>query len=95
MDADFGNDFITVEDEDGTSFELELIYSMEIEGEDYALFLPADMDESDPDFGYIILQVTYTEEEEIFTSIDEEDKLVAVYDMFMEALEELDEQEAE
>ena len=45
------------------------------------------MDEDDPDYGYIILRVETDENgEEIYCSVDEEEELVAVYDLFMEEL---------
>ena len=45
------------------------------------------MDEDDPDYGYIILRIETDENgEEIYCSVDEEEELVAVYDLFMEEL---------
>ena len=50
MDEDFGSSYITIEDEDGNEFELEQLAELEYEGRSYAAFLPADMDEDDPDY---------------------------------------------
>ncbi len=94
MDSDFGNSFITVEDEDGNSFELELILTMEHKDGDYALFLPADTDEDDPEYGYIVLSVDEEDGEEVFNSVDDEELLVEVYEKFMEMLFDEDEEEA-
>ena len=49
MSEDFGSDFITIVDDDGTEFELEVLDTMDYNGETYKAFLPADMDENDPD----------------------------------------------
>ena len=87
MDGDFGSSYITIEDEDGNEFELEQLDSLEYSGNEYSLFLPADMNEEDPDYGYIILRVeTDDDGGEVYCSVDEEDELVAVYDLFMEQL---------
>ena len=56
MSEDFGSDFITIVDDDGTEFELEVLDTMDYNGETYKAFLPADMDENDPDYGMIILR---------------------------------------
>ena len=86
MSEEFGNDFISITDEEGNSFELEVIDTLELEGESYALFLPADMDEDDPDYGYIILQVVEENGEELFSDVESEEMLQRLYDLFMEKL---------
>ena len=97
MDEDFGSSYITIEDEDGNEFELEQLATMEFNGREYSAFLPADMDEDDPDYGYIILRIEEENGEELFCSVDDEDELVAVYDRFMKLLfdEETDEETEE
>lgn len=91
MDEDLGSSYITIEDEDGNEFELEQIATLAYKDSDYSLFLPADMSEEDPDYGYIILRIEEEDNEEVYCSVDDEDELVAVYDMFMEQLFDEDE----
>jgi len=86
MSEEFGSDFISITDEEGNSFELEVIDTLELDGESYALFLPADMDEDDPDYGYIILQVVEENGEELFSDVESEEMLQRLYDLFMEKL---------
>ena len=88
---------ITIEDEEGNEFELEQLATMEFNGREYSAFLPADMSEDDPDYGYIILRIEEENGEELFCSVDDEEELVAVYDKFMEELfgDETDEEEGE
>lgn len=98
MDEDYGSDYITIEDEEGHEFELEHVMSSELGGTDYALFLPADMEETDPDYGYIILKISEENGEELYSSVDDEDELVSIYNHFMEKLfadEESDEETEE
>ena len=86
MESDFGASFITIEDDDGNEFELEHLSTLEFEGEEYMVFLPADMDEDDPDYGFIILQVEEVDGEEQFVSVDDEEKLQRIYDYYMQTL---------
>ncbi len=84
MSEDYGSDFITIIDEDGQESELEVIDRMDYNGESYMAFLPADMDENDPDYGFIILRVVTDENgDEIFESIDDDEQLQDVYEKFM------------
>lgn len=86
MDEDFGASFISITDDEGNEFELEHLGTIEHEGEEYMIFLPADMDEDDPDYGFIILKVEVVDNEEQFVSVDDEDVLQTVYDRFMEEI---------
>ena len=97
MKSEYGNDFVTITDEDGNEIELEHLDIVEVGGELYMAFLPADMDEDDEDFGMIILKVIVEDNEEVFISVDDEKELEMVYDIFIERLisdEEDDDQSA-
>ena len=84
MSEDYGSDFITIIDDDGQEFELEVLDTMDYNGETYMAFLPADMDENDPDYGMIILRVVQDESgDDLYESIDDEDQLQDVYEHFM------------
>ena len=86
MSGEYGNDFIMVTDEEGNEFELEHLDTVEINGELYMAFIPADMDEDDDDFGLIILKLINQNDEEIFATVDDEDELQAAYELFVERL---------
>ena len=84
MSEEYGSDFVTIVDDEGQEFELEVLDSMDYNGESYMAFLPADMDENDPDYGIIILRVVEGENgEELFESIDDDEQLQDVYEHFM------------
>ena len=84
MSEEFGGDFITIIDDDGQEFELEVLDTMDYNGETYTAFLPADMDENDPDYGMIILRVVQDENgEDLYESIDDDEQLQDVYEHFM------------
>lgn len=95
MQEDFGGNFVSISDEDGNEFELELISAMDYEGEEYRLFLPADMEEDDPDYGFIILQVVEENGEELLCDVDDQNLLQTVYEAFMEVLFAEEEEEPE
>ena len=87
MDEDSGGTFIVLEDENGENFELELLAEMEYDGETYKAFLPADMDEDDPDYGFVILKSRFDEEGfEVFDSIDDDRLEEEIYERFMALL---------
>ena len=87
MSDEFGSDFITIVDDDGQEFELEVIESMDYNGKTYMSFLPADMKEDDPDYGFILLRVVEDDNgDEVFESIDDEAELQDVYERFMALL---------
>ena len=88
MSEEYGNDFVTIIDDEGNEFELELLDTIDYNGESFAAFLPTDIDEDDPDYGLIILSVVNDENgDELFESIDDDDKLQEVYEMFMTVFE--------
>lgn len=88
MSEEYGNDFVTIIDDDGNEFELELLDTIDYNGESFSAFLPTDMDENDPDYGLIILRIVVDENgDELFESIDDDDKLQEVYEMFMTIFE--------
>jgi len=84
MSEDFGSDFITIVDDDGQEFELEVLDTMDYNGKTYTAFLPTNMDEDDPEFGMIILRSVLDENgDELFESVDDDDELNDVYEHFM------------
>ena len=88
MSKEFGNDFMTIIDDDGNEFNLELLDTIDYNGETFSAFLPADMGEDDPDYGLILLSVTEDENgDELFESIDDEEKLEEVHNMFITIFE--------
>ena len=93
MSEEYGNDFVTIIDDEGNEFELELLDTIDYNGESFAAFLPTDMDEDDPDYTLIHLSVVNDENgDELFESIDDDDKLQQVYEMFMTVFEAEDEE---
>ena len=90
MSEDFGPNFITLTDEDGNEFELEYIDALEVDGQTYMAFFPTVDDEADEaaaeDFGLVILKSVMENGEELLSTLDSDEELDKVYDLFMEQL---------
>ncbi len=87
MSEEFGSDFITIVDDDGNEAELEVLDYMDYAGKTYGAFLPANMDENDPDYGMVILRViTDDDGNDSFEDIESDDELNEVYERFMAIL---------
>ena len=55
----------------------------------YQAFFPAETEgenEDDPDNGLVILKVIHEDGEDLLSTLDSDEELDAVYDLFMEAL---------
>ena len=88
MSEDFGPNFITVTDEDGKEIVLEFVDALEHNGQLYQAFFPAEVEgeEEDPDNGLVILKVIEENGEDILSTLDTDEELETVYELFMELL---------
>ena len=90
MSEDFGPNFITLTDEDGNDIELEYVDAIEVDGQTYMAFFPTVDDEADEAaaevFGLVIIKSVTENGEEILSTLDSDEELDKVYDLFMEQL---------
>lgn len=88
MSEEFGPTFITVTDEDGQELVLEFVDALEHDGQMYQAFFPAETEgeEDDPDTGLVILKVIHEDGEDLLSTLDTDEELETVYDLFMENL---------
>ena len=94
MSEEFGDNFVTMVDEEGEEFVLELLESIDYRDGTYTAFLPADLDENDPDYGLVLLRNAIDENgDEVYDTIDDEDELNDVYEKFMSILFDDEEEE--
>ena len=94
MSEEFGGDLITMVDENGEEFVLEILESIDYKDATYTAFLPADLDENDPDYGLVLLRNAVDENgDEVYDTIDDEDELNDVYEQFMRILFDDEEEE--
>ena len=89
MSEEFGPTFITVTDEDGQELVLEFVDTLEHDGQTYQAFFPAETEgenEDDPDNGLVILKVIHEDGEDLFSTLDSDEEIETVYQLFMEQL---------
>lgn len=78
------DNIIVLNDEEGNEVEFEFLDLIEFEGEEYVVLLP--VEESDDAGEVVILKLedTESEEEESYVSVDDEDVLNKVFEIFKE-----------
>ena len=89
MSEEFGPTFITVTDEDGKELVLEFVDTLEHNGQTYQAFFPAETEgenEDDPDNVLVILKVIHEDGEDLFSTLDSDEEIDTVYELFMEQL---------
>ena len=86
MEDQYGSDFITITDEDGTEFELEVLSTLEYNGESYMAVIPASDGSEDQQLEVSILKSIEEDGEPILCAIEDEEELKAVYDLIMDQL---------
>ena len=90
----YGSDFITIIDEDGTEFELEVLSTLEYNGFTYLAVIPAGSEESLQDLEVSILKSEEDESgEPLLCAIEDEAEHEAVHSLIMEQLYEEDEED--
>ena len=85
MENEYGSDFMTIVDEDGTEYELEVLSSLDYNGFTYLAVIPAGSEEGE-DLQVSILKSVEEDGESILSAIEDEAELQAVYDLIMEHL---------
>lgn len=95
MSEEYGNDFITLIDDDGKEIELEHLDTVEYNNQTYMAFLPADMSLDDA-YELIIMKIELADDgEEYLVTLDDEEEEEEMFQIFSERLEETFEDEDE
>lgn len=89
----YGDDFITITDEEGNEYELEVLSTLEYEGNSYVAVVPAQDDDSTEELEVSILKKVMEDGEEILVTIDDDDELEKVYEVMMDLLYEEEQSE--
>lgn len=93
MENQYGSDFITIVDEDGTEYELEVLSTLEYNGCTYLAVVPAGESAEEYELEVSILKSVDEDGESILCAIEDEEELQAVYDLIMDELYEEEEEE--
>lgn len=91
MADQYGSDFISIVDDDGNEFELEVLSTLEYDGNTYLAVIPASDSLDELQLEVSILKSVEEGGESILCIIDDEAELQAVYDLIMDELYEEEE----
>ena len=91
----YGSDFITITDDEGKEYELEVLSTLEYSGCTYLAVIPAGDSQDDLQLEVSILKSIEEDGEPILVTIDDEQELEAVYGLIMDSLYEEDSEDSE
>ncbi len=86
MSEEYGSDFISITDEDGKEYELEVLAELEYEGNRYLALVPAGEDDDEEELEVSILKSVEENGEPLLVTIDDDDELEAVYQALMDLI---------
>ena len=86
MSEEYGNDFVTLIDEDGNEVEFEHIDTVEEEGTTYLAFSPAEL-AVEEDAEVVIMQIVEENGEEMLEAVEDDEIADAVFNIVMERAE--------
>ena len=78
------DNIIVLNDENGDEIEFEFLDLIEYEGEEYVVLLPHDEEEEADEVVILKLEDTDSEDEESYVSVDDEELLQNVFEIFKE-----------
>ena len=93
MSDTYGSDFISIVDDEGNEFELEVLSSLEYNGSTYLAVIPAADSMEELELEVSILKSVEEDGESILSVIEDEAELQAVYDLIMDSLYEEESEE--
>lgn len=93
MDQDYGANIISITDEDGVEYELEVLSSVTYKGAEYLALTPADADDEAEELEVSILKSVMDGDEPILVAVEDDEELETVYDLLMQNLFEEEEGE--
>ena len=91
----YGDDYITITDEDGTDYEMEVLDTLEYNGTVYMAVCDATISDDAEEVEYSLLKVSVEDGEEFLVTIDDEEELLAVDALFDQHWQEMEDEEAE
>ena len=91
MSEEFGPNFVTLTDDEGNDVELEYVDALEFNGTTYMAFFPvmeedSEEEENEEEYGLVILKRQMENGEEFLVTVDDEEEIEKVYDLFMEQI---------
>lgn len=88
----YGSDFISITDDEGNEYELEVLSTLEYDGNTYLAVIPAEQSLEELQLEVSVLKSVEEDGETILCVIEDEEELQAVYDLIMDSLYEEEEE---
>lgn len=95
MADEYGSDYMTIVDEDGSEYELEILSTLEYNGFSYLAVIPAVDRDEEPELEVSILKSVEEDGESILCAIEDDQELETVYNLIMDQLYEEEEEDEE
>ncbi len=86
MTDKYGSDFLSITDEDGQEYELEVLSTLEYNGNSYLAVIPAEGSQQELQLEVSILKSVEEDGEPLLCAVEDEAELQAVYDLLMDSL---------
>ena len=83
LDEELDN-IIILNDEDGNEVQFEFLDLIELDGEEYVVLLPTEDDEEEGEVVILKVEDTDSEDEESYVSVDDQEVLNKVFEIFKE-----------
>ena len=93
---EYGANIISITDEDGVEYELEVLSSVEYQGTEYLALIPADADDDAKELEVSILKSVMDGGDPVLETVEDEQELETVYDLLMQSMfddEDIDDEE--
>lgn len=90
MSDEYGSDFISITDEDGKEYNLEVLAEVEYQGGRYLALVPADDGDENAELEVSILKAVEENGEQILETVSDDKELEEVYAVLMEQVFEED-----
>lgn len=92
MSEEFGNNYVVLTDEEGNEVEFEHIDTVEVDGQVYLAFIPAELNVEE-EAEVVILKIQEENGEEILVSVDDEAEADKIFDIVMQRVEDMYEED--
>ena len=89
----YGSDFMTIMDEDGTEYELEVLSTIEYNGATYLAVIPAGTEDPTQELDVVLLKSVEEDGESVLCAIEDEQEYEAVNELMIEQLYEEDDED--
>lgn len=90
MEQEYERNIISITDEEGKDYELEVLATVTYNDAEYLALAPIDVDDEDGELEVSILKSVVEGDEAVLCTVTDEKELEAVYDLLMEDMFELD-----